>query len=485
MNNRLSSSHVLFGILVALSTPILINFIRNNYILSNFRLLYYPAQYHGNHISSDYFEGWYFKLVSEDKTASLAVIPGIFKGNIGYKSIRKENSKSDADNYHKHNDYSLDDSHAFVLLINRGHECLYYRYDVNEFKSVNTKEKDAFQITIGHNHFRHDEMVLSLPSSHLWQPTDSEYETFLSSVMTDYRRLLPAENNTTELEVVRHPHIPYSIRGVIAFENVTPLKSTMTIPSVMGIFQYIPWLECFHQIISLDHIVHGEITFINDKFVETSIDLENGRGYIEKDWGINFPKTWIWAQSNNFIKEAGNSILVSKPVGINSGLGHILLFDSPYQPMLPLPIQISIAEVPLVQSFYHIAGALIVVHHSSTNVTYNFSTYKLPHRHSLKVTLDPTTHIQNVYLHVSDRDNNHLEVNVWRKAGTGVPLRAPNKEHKKMILTVEENLDAEMTVKMWNGNEGGDVEVIMDDTAVSAGLEIVGDVVKLGKEYAG
>ena len=154
--------------------------------------------------------------------------------------------------------------------------------------------------------------------------------------------------------------------------------------------------------------------------------------------------------------------------------------------MLPsLSLQISIAEVPIVQSFYHIAGALIVVHHCSTNVTYNFSTYKLPHPHSLKVTLDPTTHIQNVYLHVSDKDNNHLEVNVWRKAGTGVPLRAPNKMSKKMILTVEENLDAEMTVKMWNGNEGGDVEVIMDDTAVSAGLEIVGDVVKLGKEYAG
>src|SRR6185503_12952828 len=77
-----------------------------------------------------------------------------------------------------------------------------------------------------------------------------------------------------------------------------------------------------------------------------------------------------------------------------------------------LSFQISIAEVPIVQSFYHIAGALIVVHHSTTNVTYNFSTYKLPHPHSLKVTLDPTTHIQNVYLHVSDRDNNHLEVNV-------------------------------------------------------------------------
>ena len=31
-----------------------------------------------------------------------------------------------------------------------------------------------------------------------------------------------------------------------------------------------------------------------------SIDLNEGKGYIEKDWGTSFPEAWIWIQSNNF-----------------------------------------------------------------------------------------------------------------------------------------------------------------------------------------
>jgi tocopherol cyclase len=30
------------------------------------------------------------------------------------------------------------------------------------------------------------------------------------------------------------------------------------------------------------------------------IDFTGGRGYIEKDWGISFPKAWVWMQTNHF-----------------------------------------------------------------------------------------------------------------------------------------------------------------------------------------
>ena len=32
----------------------------------------------------------------------------------------------------------------------------------------------------------------------------------------------------------------------------------------------------------------------------SQLTLNNGKGYIEKDWGTSFPEAWIWIQSNNF-----------------------------------------------------------------------------------------------------------------------------------------------------------------------------------------
>ena len=40
---------------------------------------------------------------------------------------------------------------------------------------------------------------------------------------------------------------------------------------------------------------NGQLTLNNSK-----LNFDGGKGYIEKDWGRNFPKNWIWAQSNHF-----------------------------------------------------------------------------------------------------------------------------------------------------------------------------------------
>jgi hypothetical protein len=63
----------------------------------------------------------------------------------------------------------------------------------------------------------------------------------------------------------------------------------------MGWYAYVPTMECFHGILSMDHALDGEIEFNGSHY-----DFVGGRGYIEKDWGRNFPENWIWAQSNNF-----------------------------------------------------------------------------------------------------------------------------------------------------------------------------------------
>jgi len=63
----------------------------------------------------------------------------------------------------------------------------------------------------------------------------------------------------------------------------------------MGIFAYIPKMECSHGVVSMNHGLEG-ILKINGE----EIDFTGGKGYIEKDWGTSFPKQYIWIQCNNF-----------------------------------------------------------------------------------------------------------------------------------------------------------------------------------------
>ena len=65
----------------------------------------------------------------------------------------------------------------------------------------------------------------------------------------------------------------------------------------MGPFSYIPFMECKHAILSMKNRVEGEL-FINDKIMK----FESGTGYIEKDWGTSYPKSYFWCQGNNFQK---------------------------------------------------------------------------------------------------------------------------------------------------------------------------------------
>jgi hypothetical protein len=64
-------------------------------------------------------------------------------------------------------------------------------------------------------------------------------------------------------------------------------------------------MECYHGVLSFDHLIEGQLEF-NGK----SIDFDDGRGYIEKDWGRSFPNYHIWIQTNHFDKP-GTSLMVS------------------------------------------------------------------------------------------------------------------------------------------------------------------------------
>lgn len=73
----------------------------------------------------------------------------------------------------------------------------------------------------------------------------------------------------------------------------------------MGPFSYVPFMECNHAILSMQNTVNGCI-YINQEKME----FDNDKGYIEKDWGCSFPKSYIWCQGNNF-KNSNASFMLS------------------------------------------------------------------------------------------------------------------------------------------------------------------------------
>ncbi|MCK3685325.1 tocopherol cyclase family protein [Maribellus sp. YY47] len=88
-------------------------------------------------------------------------------------------------------------------------------------------------------------------------------------------------------------HDKYS--GTLQFKNKVPWPGRWYSPGIMGPYTFVPFMECYHGIVSMDHELKGTLR-IGDK----NIDFSGGRGYIEKDWGHSFPSAYFWMQSNHF-----------------------------------------------------------------------------------------------------------------------------------------------------------------------------------------
>ncbi|MBK9390877.1 MAG: hypothetical protein IPN68_12015 [Bacteroidetes bacterium] len=145
---------------------------------------------------------------------------------------------------------SDNDPHSFIQVINgiTGKTC-YITYPVNEFKW----EKDKLFLKIG------------------------------NSVFTDEFIELNIENEKI------------NVSGRLEYRNIVKYPKTLSSPGIMGWYSYIPFMECKHGIVSVNHKISGTLTIDNEL-----IDLNEGKGYIEKDWGTSFPEAWVWIQSNNF-----------------------------------------------------------------------------------------------------------------------------------------------------------------------------------------
>ncbi len=85
------------------------------------------------------------------------------------------------------------------------------------------------------------------------------------------------------------------ILGKLHFTNNIPWPKHWYSPGIMGPYSFVPFMECYHGIVSMDHAISGQLQ-INGEIV----DFDGGRGYTEKDWGHSFPSAYIWMQTNHF-----------------------------------------------------------------------------------------------------------------------------------------------------------------------------------------
>jgi len=96
------------------------------------------------------------------------------------------------------------------------------------------------------------------------------------------------------------------IKGVITFQEQSPIPNSLISPGAMGPFSYLPFMQTYHGIISMNHHLRGNLSVNNQQIVYK----QGSKGYIEKDWGNYFPDAWIWMQTNHF-KENPRSFMLS------------------------------------------------------------------------------------------------------------------------------------------------------------------------------
>ncbi len=95
------------------------------------------------------------------------------------------------------------------------------------------------------------------------------------------------------------------IQGSIVYGKFSPLCS-----DIMGPFRYLP-MQCRHGIISMTHSLSGSLNIDGQMHC-----FDGGTGYIEKDSGTSFPRSYIWLQCNDF----------AQPCSIMVSIAHIPLY---------------------------------------------------------------------------------------------------------------------------------------------------------------
>ena len=153
--------------------------------------------------------------------------------------------------------------------------------------SINKNDPHAFiQLFIS----RHDDQDTKL-SSHYFKYENINfsygYQDFFVKIKDNNLTLDPVT-----LDLKNHN---VGLSGTLRFGPITPIRKTLFSPNIMGFFGYFHFMECYHGILSMTHSLSGSRKLNNE-----TISFQNGKGYIEKDWGKTFSRDYVWLQSNHF-----------------------------------------------------------------------------------------------------------------------------------------------------------------------------------------
>jgi hypothetical protein len=98
---------------------------------------------------------------------------------------------------------------------------------------------------------------------------------------------------------IQHPTL--NLTGKITYTDLKTIDG-----DIMGPFQFFP-MECRHGIVSMQHILHGQIVLDGEVY-----DYTGGKGYIESDCGRSFPQAYTWVQCNDFRQDCSIMVSIAK-----------------------------------------------------------------------------------------------------------------------------------------------------------------------------
>jgi hypothetical protein len=244
----------------------------------------------------------------------------------------------------------------------------------------------------------------------------------LSDFKADKKKLILhiGDNKFSEYGIDLHINQPdLKLNGHLNFQNRVTWPGKPWAPGIMGWYSFVPQMECYHGVVSLDHAIKGDLTYQDHK-----MNFSGGRGYIEKDWGTSMPESWIWLHTNTF-ESQGTSVMLS------------------------------IAKIPWMKS--HFTGFIAFVLHQGK--IYRFATYNGSRVSSFYLK------DQNLAVTLKHR-NYQLEIKARQKiAGK---LKAPVKG--LMERYIKESIDSDVEIKL-SDNLG---KAIFEGLARRSGLELVG-----------
>lgn len=212
------------------------------------------------------------------------------------------------------------------------------------------------------------------------------------------------------------------IKGSLRFSGNIAWPKPWYSPGIMGPFAFVPFMECYHGIVSLDHSITGKLVIDNRE-----IDFTGGRGYMEKDWGRSFPSAYFWMQSNHFT--------------------------------LPgISLKCSVAKIPWLRSSFvgFIAGIWL------QDRLIRFTTYN---RSSLRRSLADERTVDIVL----ENKNYLLQIVAHRDGATELASPINGFMNGRIAESMTSSLDVLLTDKRSN-------KVLLHDTGRNAGLEVAGNI---------